>query len=377
MKYRSRIRMDWLNARHTILGAMALVGMLVGVDKSGAQTVNDCLASPNIVTHLLQPVYHRVRAAIPEKVSLSQSHVLWRQSGNARDVYYVPAGFPRPAHTKRAKLKASGAVIDFVALPGSSAGSDSVVFYSTLQGIHRAELPGNSGRLVLSPQRPGYAMTELAVHESDRMVWVEDKDIWTSASLGAGAWSAGVAVTRTPGRERCPDVFGPHLVWEDATYGLIKHALVSNVSHAVSIDEGRNPSVFGDYVVYEKDIASPNSACEWSTHSQLWGFGPLNDPTARAFPLMPYSVCGASDCFEPILTESQVVFGCRFRVGAKTILGVIPFRTPSDPKVTTIEELTDDFVDSFKGVHRVRGASVLRVAFRDGRGGDALSLFQH
>ena len=376
MKNKNSNRLGGLSTRILGVGAIGLAGLLGGAEMVLAQTVDDCLAPPHIVTHLRRSIYHRVGASIPEKVALTQSHVLWRQAGNARDVFFVPAEFPRPTPTKKGKLNAKGAVIDFIAVTGRSPGTESIAFYSTLQGIHRSDLPANSGRLLLSPQRLGQAMTELALHDQQRLVWVEDKDIWTAESLGAGEWGPSVSVTHTPGRERNPDTFGPHLVWEDATHGLIKYAMVSNLSRSVAVDEGRNPSVFGNYVVYEKDVDRPLQSCEWPSHSQLWGFGPLNDPSARAFPLMPYGVSGASDCFEPILTAVEVIFACRFQGTPKTILGVIPFRTPSDSQVTEIEELTDGFGYSIKGVRRARGSALLRVAFRDGRGGDALTLIQ-
>jgi hypothetical protein len=163
-------------------------------------------------------------------------------------------------------------------------------------------------------------------------VWEEDGDIWHCADYTCHA--GGIQqVTQSADRDTRPRMSGEYIVWENETTGQVM--IRPGASQAtIAIDDGAAPDVHGDWVVYMKKEPSPDTACQWTTHWQLWAYGPLSNTNPTSMRLSTQAYWGAADFVQPRLTDSYVVFLVKYLYAPKTVVGIYPvsgFGTANTP----------------------------------------------
>jgi len=155
---------------------------------------------------------------------------------------------------------------------------------------------------------------------------------------------------------------GDRVVWENTTTGEVMYAK-SPVATPFAIDQGAQPDVFGDWIVYAKREPSPHSTCRWADHWQLWAYGPLSDnPSKMRLSSVPY--WGAANYIAPRLTDDYVVFLVDFLYATKTVVGIYPISGFGKSDVPMLE--VDDLGDASGNVDAWQeSGSVVHVLYRD------------
>ena len=150
-------------------------------------------------------------------------------------------------------------------------------------------------------------------------------------------------ITNTPERERVPRTYDGRIVWENMTTGEVMYVPRPG-TRPVVIDQGRQPDINQNWIVYAKDEPSPDPGCHWRSHTQLWAYGPLSSSAPRTLRISGVNYWGAANYIRPRLTKDYVVFLADYLYAHKTVVGIYPIAAFGNANVAMLE--VDDAGDA-------------------------------
>jgi hypothetical protein len=360
--------------RRDILPMLAIVAFLVGCD--GVTPTHEpsvCTQDPGVPV----PGFNQCGSAMAEwllspepspnaiRFAITARHAVWwdeRPAPLHNSLFFVDHGAScsaKPSPPKEVTQSTNTEAQDAVTNSGNP--QESYVYFDN-QGkdLRGAILPSNVNFAPL----PSATADQMFPGGSDPMkgfAWQEDGDIWICLSLECNSGDT-IRITQTSDRENHPRMYGDHVVWENTSLGQVMYAKGPTYT-PVTIDQGSQPDVYGDWIVYAKREPSPNPACSWSHHWQLWAYGPLsNNPGTMR--LSGVSYWGAANYIAPRLTDDYVVFLVDYLFHPKTVVGIYPISGFGKTNVPMLE--VDDGGDASGNVDAWQESStVVHVLYRD------------
>lgn len=318
---------------------------------------NICCRGPGVPTGsgfglCIQPRFSSVlsTAQSPHSIrfALTPSHAVWwdhMPAPESNSLFYAEhagrcGAAPGPT-TRIAGTEASDGQDTMPIAPGRS-----LVYYDVSGGdrpLHAMSLPDLRP---LSPL-PAAAVNQSqpgASADGSGFAWVEGNDIWACRGASCDLLST-IRVTNSADVKRRPRMFGSRVVWENQTTGRIEYAdLALSGFTPRSVDQGVQPDINADWIVYAKAEPRPHAHCHWVSHQQIWAFGPLSGiPTVMRIQATPY--WGAGQYIWPRLTSRHVVFLVNYMYATKTVVGIYPI-TAFGSAVTPFREM-DDMADGY------------------------------
>jgi len=202
---------------------------------------------------------------------------------------------------------------------------------------------------------------------ANAFAWQEGGDIWRCPSLDCQSANA-VQITQTADRDERPRAHQEHVVWENATTGQVMYAKGPAFT-PMAIDRGQQPDVRGKWIVYAKSEPSPDSTCQWSSHTQIWAYGPLDSSPQRTR-ISSIAYWGAANFKAPRLTDDYVVFLVDYLYARKMVVGIYPIAGFGTSNAAMLE--VDDGGGAIGNVDAWQDSpSLLHVLYRDPNGAGA------
>jgi hypothetical protein len=173
-----------------------------------------------------------------------------------------------------------------------------------------------------------------------KFIWEHAGDIYACLQETCTAAQI-IQVTSGASIERNPRISkSGRAVWQNASTGRIIYANLTVLPIiAVDIDAGAFPDINDEWIVYSKLDPQPGGCTTWSSHYQIYAYGPFSGaPIAKRISAQPN--WGVANFIYPRLTDNYVVYAANWMFSTKTawyVSAISSFATQTAER----RELTD------------------------------------